>query len=157
MAVGVLLDVLLAVFLLLSGTLAGVLFAVEVAIVPAVGALPGERYVQVHRLLDRRFDPLMPRVNKVALAVCALLVVVAGGLWPRVAIALAGLCIVGVAVVSERWNVRFNRVVDRWDAEAPPDGWQGIRARWAAANRVRTLFALAGFGVAILGAALVWG
>jgi uncharacterized membrane protein len=150
-------DILLAVFLLLSGILAGVLFTVEVAIVPAVGALPGERYVQMHRLLDRRFDPLMPRVNKVALAICVALVILAGGAWPRIAIALAGLCIVGVAVVSEGWNVRINRVVDRWEPETPPEDWNVTRTRWAAANRVRTLFAMAGFGAAILGAALVWG
>jgi uncharacterized membrane protein len=150
-------DILLGVFLLLSGTLAGVLFAVEVAIVPAAAALPGERYVQVHRLMDRRFDPLMPRVNKVTLAVCVALVIMVGGIWPRIAIALAGLCIVAVAVVSEGWNVRINRVIDRWDPHAPPEDWPAVRARWAAANRVRTLFAVAGFGVAILGTALSWG
>ncbi|MFC6883285.1 MULTISPECIES: anthrone oxygenase family protein [Actinomadura] len=149
-------DVLLAVFLLLSGALAGVLFTVEVAIVPVVAALPGERYVQVHRLLDRRFDPLMPRVNKVALAICVLLVVLAGGVWPRVAIACAGACVVAVAVVSEGWNVRINRVIDRWEPDAPPDGWTGVRTRWAAANRVRTLFAVAGFAAAIAGTALIW-
>ncbi|WP_131736991.1 DUF1772 domain-containing protein [Actinomadura roseirufa] len=150
-------DVMLAVFLLLSGILAGVLFTVEMAIVPAVAVLPGERYVQIHRLLDRRFDPLMPRVNKVSLALCALLVIFAGGVWPRVALAVAGLCVVGVAVVSEGWNVKLNRVVDRWDPQAPPDDWQGLRARWAAANRVRTLLAVAGFAAAIAGAALAWG
>lgn len=149
-------DVLLGVFLSLSGALAGVLFTVEVAIVPAVGTLSGERFVQVHRLLDRRFDPLMPRVNKVALAVCATLMVLAGDVWPRIAIALAGLCIVAVAVVSEGWNVRINRVVDRWDPEALPDDWSEVRTRWAAANRVRTLFAVAGYAATIIGAALIW-
>jgi hypothetical protein len=149
-------DILLGLFLSLSGALAGVLFTVEVAIVPAVGALPGERFVQVHRLLDRRFDPLMPRVNKAALAVCGTLVILAGGVWPRAAIAFAGLCIVAVAVVSEGWNVRLNRVVDRWDPEALPDDWTGIRTRWAAANRVRMLFAIAGFVATIVGAALIW-
>jgi hypothetical protein len=152
-----LVDVLLAALLLLVGGLAGVLFAVETAIVPAVGALPGERYVQVHRLLDRRFDPLMPRVNKVALAICVGLVVLAGGVGPRVAIALAGVCIIGVAVVSEGWNVRMNRVIDGWNPEAPPTDWSRVRARWALANRVRTLLAIAGFGAAIVGAALAWG
>ncbi|MFA1548315.1 anthrone oxygenase family protein [Actinomadura chokoriensis] len=149
-------DVLLAAFLLLSGVLAGVLFTVERAIVPVVGVLPAERYVQVHRLLDRRFDPMMPRVNKVSLAVCAGLVAAAGGVWPRVVIACAGLCIVGVAVVSEGWNVRLNRVIDGWDPAAPPADWPSVRARWAVANRARTLLAVAGFGAAIAGAALVW-
>ncbi|GAA1774758.1 anthrone oxygenase family protein [Actinomadura chokoriensis] len=149
-------DALLAAFLLLSGVLAGVLLAVETAIVPVVAVLPADRYVQVHRLLDRRFDPMMPRVNKVSLAVCAALVAAGGGVWPRVAVGCAGLCIIGVAVVSEGWNVRMNRVIDGWDPAAPPPDWPGVRARWAAANRARTLLAVAGFGAAITGAALVW-
>ncbi|GAA2102415.1 DUF1772 domain-containing protein [Actinomadura alba] len=150
-------DILLAAFLLLSGGLAGVLFAVEVAIVPTVGALPGEGYVQVHRLLDRRFDPLMPRVNKVALVICVGVIVLAGDMWPRVALALAGLCIIGVAVVSEGWNVRINRDIDAWDPADPPADWPRVRTRWAAANRIRALLAVAGFVAAIVGAALAWG
>ncbi|GLW63927.1 hypothetical protein Arub01_21710 [Actinomadura rubrobrunea] len=154
MSLDTVVDLLLGLFLLLSGALAGVLFAVETAIVPAVSALPGDVYVRVHRLLDRRFDPMMPRVNKVSLAVCAALVVLAGGVWPRVALACSGLCIIGVAVVSEGWNVRMNRVIDGWDPAAPPPDWSRVRARWAAANRVRTLLAIAGFGAAVLGSAL---
>lgn len=71
--------VLTAVFLLLTGLLAGTLFTVEVAVVPTLGALPGERWVQVHTLLDHRFDPMMPRINMVTLASCLGLVIFADG------------------------------------------------------------------------------
>jgi Domain of unknown function (DUF1772) len=149
-------DGLVAVFLLLSGTLAGVLFTVETAIVPVVRVLPGDRYVQMHRLLDRRFDPMMPRMNKVALAVCVALVVLAGGIWPRLMFAFAGLCVVGVAVVSERFNVRINRVIDTWDPDRPPADWSGVRDRWASANRVRTGLAVLGFAATIAAVAILW-
>jgi len=152
----VVVDVLIAVFLLLSGTLAGVLFAVEIAIVPTVRALPVDRWVQVHRLLDERFDPLMPRINKVALAICAVLLVLANGLDSKVAFGVAWLCIIGVAVVSEAFNVRMNRDITTWNPAAPPPGWSGVRQRWAAANRIRTLIAALGFIGAVIGVALAW-
>jgi hypothetical protein len=48
----------------------------------------------------------MPTVNKIALAVCLALVVLADGAGAKVAFGIAGLCIVGVAIVSEMFNVR---------------------------------------------------
>ena len=149
-------DFLIVLFLLLSGMLAGVLFTVEIAVVPMVRALPGEPFVRVHTLLDRQFDPLMPRVNKVTLVICAALVAFAPGLAAKVAFAIAGLCIVGVAVVSEVFNVRMNRRIAAWNPRDLPAGWLDVRARWASANRVRTVIALAGFLGAISGVAFAW-
>jgi hypothetical protein len=148
-------QLLAGAFIVLSGLLAGTLFMVEIAVVPAFGALPGERWVQVHRLLDRRFDPLMPRINKVALVICAAVVVLADDLPAQVAFAAGGLGIVGVAVVSEAYNVRLNRHVERWDARALPPDWPELRARWASANRARTLFAVLGFAGAVAGGVLI--
>jgi uncharacterized membrane protein len=149
------LNVLASTFLLLTGILAGTLFTVEVAIVPALGSLSAERWVQVHTLLDKRFDPLMPRINKVSLVICAALVVFAPGPAAKVAFALGGLCTIGVAVVSEAFNVRMNRHVSSWDPGALPVEWLGLRARWASFNRVRTIIAVVGFASVIVGAVLV--
>ncbi|OLE21040.1 MAG: hypothetical protein AUG49_22980 [Catenulispora sp. 13_1_20CM_3_70_7] len=146
---------LASVFLLLTGILAGTLFTVEVAIVPTLKSLPGERWVQVHTRLDKRFDPMMPSVNKVSLVICAVLVILAHGIGAKAAFALGGLGTVGVALVSEFFNVRMNKHVVAWDPAALPPGWQGLRERWAAANRVRTLLAVAGFVSTIVGAALL--
>jgi uncharacterized membrane protein len=146
--------VLTAVFLLLTGLLAGTLFTVEVAVVPTLGVLSGERWVQVHTLLDHRFDPMMPRMNMVTLASCLALVIFADGFAAKAAFALGGLCTVGVAVVSEAFNVRMNKHISSWDPRALPLEWLGLRSRWASANRVRTIIAVAGFASAIVGAAL---
>lgn len=142
------------VFLLLSGILAGTLFTVEVAIVPTLGALTGDRWVQVHTLLDKRFDPMMPRLNMVSLVICAALVVLADTPAAKVAFALGGLFTVGVAVVSEVFNVRMNKHLNRWDPQRLPPEWLGVRTRWASWNRVRTVFAVAGFASAIVGGVL---
>jgi uncharacterized membrane protein len=142
-------------FLLLSGILAGTLFTVHMAIVPTLTALPGERWVQVHTLLDKRFDPTMPRINMVSLVICAALVLLADGGPAKVAFALGGLFTVGVAVVSEAYNVRMNKHLEKWDPEALPPDWLGLRARWASANLVRTVFAIVGFASALAGGALI--
>ena len=146
--------VLIGLFLLGTGALAGVLMAVELAIVPMLCALRGDRWIEVHRLLDPGFDPMMPRVNKVVLALGLVLVVVAGPDSARVCFGLACAGIGGVALVSELRNVPMNRRIDGWVAAGLPDDWAGQRARWARANRVRTLFAAAGFAAAICGATL---
>jgi uncharacterized membrane protein len=146
-------DVLAVVFLVLVGVLAGVLFAVDRAVVPALAALPASGYRTVHRLLDPRFDPLMPHLSKVALAAGTVLVVFGDGLAARVAFGVAVAGVAGVAVVSEAFNVRMNREIDRWDGERPPERWQQVRARWGRANRVRTAFSLVAFlaaGVAVV-------
>lgn len=43
-----------------SGIVAGVLFAVALSVVPAMRAMPPDRYVYTHQLLGRNWDPTMP-------------------------------------------------------------------------------------------------
>jgi hypothetical protein len=148
--------VLIGLFLLGTGTLAGVLTAVEMAMVPMLCALRGERWIEVHRLLDPGFDPLMPRVNKGVLTLGLVLVVIPGPVAARICFGLAVAGIGGVALISELCNVPMNRRIDAWAADGLPDDWDRLRARWARANRLRTLFAAAGFAAAICGAALTW-
>jgi uncharacterized membrane protein len=152
----VLTQILTVIFLLLSGALAGVLFTVTVAVVPVIRQLPGAQYAQVHQMLDKRFDPMMPHLNKVSLALCVALAFLVDGTWPTLSVVVAGVCIVGVAVVSERYNVRINRAIDRWDPECPPADWTAVSSRWARANHVRTVIAIAGFGIAITGVVVPW-
>lgn len=151
------LQLLIAVFVLLAGLLAGVLFAVEMAIVPTIQALAPEPWINVHILLDRRFDPMMPRINKVALAISAVLIVFTPGIGAKLAFGVAAVCIVGVAYVSEAYNVRMNKKIAAWDLADLPQDWGALRARWASANRVRTLIALAGFVATIAAVALAGG
>jgi uncharacterized membrane protein len=148
-------DALAGLLLLLSGALAGVLLAVEVAVVPMMGALSGDRYVQVHRLLDPRFDPLMPAVARVAMGTGLLLTVFAPGSGARAAFAGTEAGLIGVALVSELSNVRINRCIDAWDTDRLPQTWSSTRDRWARSNRHRTLIAVAAFAAAITGTALM--
>ncbi|NUR04721.1 MAG: DUF1772 domain-containing protein [Streptomyces sp.] len=148
---------LAVVFVLCTGVLAGALIAVERAIVPMLMRLPRQTWSDVHRLLDPGFDPLMPTVNKVALATGLGLAVLAPGAAAKAAFAAALAGVVGVALVSELRNVRMNRRIDGWAADGEiPDDWAALRARWARANLLRTVFAGLAFCVALGGCLLVW-
>lgn len=143
---------LTVLFVLLTGILAGVLLAVDIAVVPMLGVLPGGRFVQVHRLLDPGFDPMMPRLSKIALA-AGLVLAVRGGapIADRVLSALAEMCLLGVALVSELGNVRINRRIASWDGADLPPAWQDVRTRWFRAHRLRTVLAITAFTAATTG------
>ncbi|WP_327279060.1 MULTISPECIES: anthrone oxygenase family protein [unclassified Streptomyces] len=157
MSPAVLVALMAVVFVLCTGVLAGALIAVERAIVPMLLRLPRQTWSDVHRLLDPGFDPLMPTVNKVALAAGLGLAVLAPGAGAKASFAVALAAVVGVALVSELRNVRMNRVIDGWAAAGEiPDGWDPLRARWARANLLRTVFAGLAFCAALGGCWLVW-
>jgi uncharacterized membrane protein len=143
------------VAVLTSGTVAGVLFSVARAVAPTFDALPGDRWVQVHQLLDPHFDPFMPRVTKVTLAAAAV-VTALGRPWPAQLLFGAGLAAsVGVALVSEVANVPMNRRVLAWRADDLPAEWPAVRERWKRANRLRTACAWAAFALYAAGTAVI--
>ncbi|MER5292394.1 DUF1772 domain-containing protein [Streptomyces pharetrae] len=149
---------LAAVFVLCTGVLAGALVAVERAVVPMLLRLPRRTWSEVHRLLDPGFDPLMPTVNKVALAAGLGLSFLAPSAASRAVFAAALASVAGVALVSELRNVRMNRRIDAWaEAGEIPDGWDTLRADWARANRRRTACAVLAFCAAVGGCWLAWG
>jgi hypothetical protein len=149
--------ILATVFVLCTGTLAGALVAVDCAIVPMLLRLPRQTWSDVHRLLDPGFDPLMPTVNKIALASGLGLTLLAPGFAARLAFGAALAAVVCVALVSELRNVRMNRRIDEWaHAGRIPDGWHALRGRWARANRWRTAAAVLSFGTALAGCWFSW-
>ncbi|WP_406384927.1 anthrone oxygenase family protein [Streptomyces sp. NBC_01618] len=148
---------LASVLVLCTGVLAGALIAVERAVVPMLLRLPRQSWSEVHRLLDPGFDPLMPTVNKVALAAGLGLSFLAPGAGAKAAFATALAGVAGVALVSELRNVRMNRRVDAWaEAGEIPEGWETLRDRWARANQLRTAFAVLAFCAALSGCCLLW-
>jgi uncharacterized membrane protein len=150
-----LIDVLAGLLLLLGGAMAGVLMAVEVAVVPMLARLPGDRYVQTHRMLDPRFDPLMPTIGKLGLGIGLATVYMAPTAQARIAFGIAGAGFLGVALVSELSNVRINRSIDTWEEDRLPPGWAQARARWARSNRCRTVIAAVGFTATVFGVGLI--
>lgn len=133
-------DSLRVVNLVAAGLAAGILVVVLVAVIPLVRGLPPA----VGLLIHQRFDPLVDRVNPPAVALSALsalLILLLDRTLTAPAAALTALGLLGslgVAVTSLGFNMRINRLVRSWSADAVPDAWAAVRARWNRGHAVRT-------------------
>lgn len=134
-------QVLVVVVLLGNGLVAGVLFAVALSVMPALIALPADRYVQTHKLLGRYYDRVMPFI--VLSAVVGDIVLALRSAPPgRTGFAVAAALLVGVMVVSQTRNVPINNRVKRLDPAAMPADWDDPRLAWRNWNLLRTAFAV---------------
>lgn len=123
-----------------GGVTAGVLFCVALSIVPAFNALPIDRYVELHRLVGRNYDPTMPIIVLASTLACALRAALTPG-WPRFApFAVAALLLLAVSGVSHLGNVPINRLVK--GAQAHPSQLDRLRRRWRVLHLLRTGLAL---------------
>jgi uncharacterized membrane protein len=139
--------------LLGSGISAGVLFCVALSIAPAFGALPPGRYVEVHRLIGRPYDKVMPWT---VMGTTATDIVLAARSGPAVGLyaAAAGL-LFAVSAVSHLGNVPINRRVKHLDPAAMPPDWDDPRRVWRNWNLLRTWCAIVAFALTAAAVA-VW-
>ncbi|MEU7024542.1 DUF1772 domain-containing protein [Streptomyces sp. NPDC046203] len=139
----VVVEVLSVLVLLGTGLVAGVLFAVAVSVMPALIAMPPERYVSTHKLLGRHYDRIMPFVVTGSTLIDVAFAIRATGA-ERLLFAVAALCMAGVAVVSQTRNVPINNRVKRTEPGDLGPGWQDPRIQWRDWHLVRTCCAMAG-------------
>jgi hypothetical protein len=124
-----------------SGLTAGVLFSVALSIVPAFLGVEPHRYVELHKLVGRRYDHVMPPMVAVWTLSDAVLAIGAGTASGRLLFGVAAGCGAAVAAVSQLGNVPINRLVKRMPAGPVPANWSDPRARWRAFNLARTYLA----------------
>ncbi|OXM62288.1 hypothetical protein CF166_33015 [Amycolatopsis sp. KNN50.9b] len=144
---------LAAVVLVGSGLVAGVLFAVALSVLPALLAMPADRYVYTHQLIGRRWDPTMPIIVLSSTLLDVVLALVVHQPAPVILFAVAAVVLLGVSVVSHFCNVPINRAVKSMDPGEIPDGWRDPRPLWRRWHLLRTLLAL--IGVALNAVAVV--
>ncbi|MFF3072524.1 anthrone oxygenase family protein [Kitasatospora sp. NPDC057904] len=143
------------VALLGSGIVSGVFFAVAISVIPTAMALSVDRYVEIHKLLGRHYDPTMPIIVISAGLADFALGGTADRAWIRVLTVLAGVALAGVAVVSRACNVPINRQVKLVESGAVPEGWRDPRPLWRDWHHLRTALAMVAFvGNAV---AVTWG
>lgn len=135
-------DVMGTVALVGSGLTAGVLFCVALSVVPALRALPPDRYVQTHKLLGRNYDPTMPLIVLATAVVDVLLAVVTSPTGPRSLFVIAAALMLGVSVVSHLCNVPINRRVKALNPAAIPEDWMDPRPLWRRWHLLRTALAV---------------
>ncbi|MFI0349043.1 DUF1772 domain-containing protein [Actinomadura sp. 9N407] len=130
-----------------SGIVAGVLFAVALSTVPALAAMPPDRYVYAHTLLGRNWDPTMPLIVLGSTFLDVALAVLAPGPGARWLTGAAAACLLGVSAVSHFRNVPINRRIHRTDPDAIPASWRDPRPVWRRWHLVRTALAVSALGL----------
>ena len=135
-------DVLSVAVLVGSGTVAGVLFAVALSVVPALEAMPPSRYVYTLRLLGRNWDPTMPAIVLGSVVLDLVLTSLAGYSPGRALFLVAAVLLLGVALVSHFCNVPINRRLREIDPDRMPVAWQDPRPTWRRWHLLRTTLSL---------------
>jgi hypothetical protein len=135
------------VILVAGGVAAGVLFSVSLSVVPAFLALAPDRYVELHKLVGRRYDKVMPPTVMTVVVADAVLAATTAEVLVRSLFVLSAILGVGVVVVSQFGNVPINRQVKSLAPGAVPAAWQDPRRRWRALNLLRTSFAMLGLAI----------
>ena len=92
-----------------SGMVAGVLFAVAISTVPALRAMPPDRYVEASRLLGQRWDPIMPLIVVISTLAGAGLAITAPTVPTHIAFGVSAAMLLAVSGVSHLANVPINR------------------------------------------------
>jgi uncharacterized membrane protein len=125
-----------------TGIVAGVLFAVALSVVPALAAMPADRYVWTHKLLGRRYDRVMPWITLASITAAVVLAARSAELSRALPYGVVVVCMVGVAIVSQGGNVPINNRVKRTRPEEIGPDWPDPRARWRSWHLLRTGLAL---------------
>jgi len=125
-----------------SGVVAGVLFAVALSVLPALFAMPADRYVYAHQLLGRNWDPTMPIIVLGSLASDIVLATLVPAGPARVLFIAAAVLLLGVSVVSHFCNVPINRRVKGLDPDRIPAQWRDPRPLWRRWHLLRTALAM---------------
>lgn len=123
------------------GIVAGVLFAVALSVLPAMMAMPPDRYIYAHKLIGRNWDPTMPIIvlttTFVSIALAVLARTDAQWLW-----AVSAVLLLGVSTVSHLCNVPLNRRVKVVDPQNVPSDWHDPRLLWRRYHMLRTVLAI---------------
>jgi uncharacterized membrane protein len=139
-------DVFMFLLLFAAALGAGGLVAVELALRPAMLAMPDRESVRLHQVFDRFIHRYMP-VTTIASEICTIVLLIIGDLddLETVLLIVAGVCMANTIIVSQFFNVPINRIVLSWSLDAIPDEYPQLLARWGRFNIARTFTAVVAF------------
>ncbi|MEU0052692.1 anthrone oxygenase family protein [Streptomyces sp. NPDC006309] len=124
-----------------SGLVAGVFFAVAVSVLPALSAMPPDRYVQTHHLLGKGYHPTMPLLVNATLLADIVLVLLTDSWTARALLLVSIVGILVVEAVSHLCNVPLNKLVRQVADDTVPADWHDPRPLWRRWHGIRTISA----------------
>jgi hypothetical protein len=135
---------LVAVVLVASGLVAGVLLWTAVCGVPLLVMMPPERYVKVHQFWGNRFEPFQPVCVAVTVLFDLILAVIVSTTAARTLFGVGSAAALSIIVISATRNVPIKRWVMSLQADALPEDWaqRDPRRHWQVWNLTRTVLAV---------------
>jgi uncharacterized membrane protein len=154
-------QVLIPVALLANGIAAGVMLGNAIGPAALALELPYDRYVDMIKYLWPKYDPFVPILNALALALDAIIAIIV----PRsqasdgvpVLFSLAAALLTILVVISLTKNVPINKYVTGLDPVTQPEDWpdRDPRSTWKKWNQIRVALALMALGAGLAGAAIL--
>lgn len=141
--------VLRSVALLSAGLLAGAMGYGAVNLVPTFRSVPLDVRLTFHAELMRMNGPVVQTLMGLAVVTSIVLAVRSGGRGRWLAIGAAVLVVVSF-LVTRFGNVPINAEIKVWAATGPPPDHASILRRWEIFNVIRTVAAVAAFGLLLL-------
>jgi uncharacterized membrane protein len=135
----------------------GALMVNWVGLARAMARMPSApAYTELHQAVVKTYVPYMPIVIVGALLGGIALAFLSPGLnsTPGVLAVIGVLCYAAVIGIGLTTDVPINKLVARWQAEAPPSDWAVYRTRWIKFHILRTLFSVPALAAYILSSLL---
>lgn len=145
-------DTILLMSLLTSGSLVGNELAVALFIHPVLYLVPGESHARVAKLLAGRLGRYMPfwYAASLVLAILQLFAIGRNSLEAWWLCCTAAILLALISVLSILLPVPINKRIAAWDLNQLPPDWMSMRRRWDLYHRVRVFFLVVALVLLIL-------
>ena len=136
--------------LMVGGLLTGAIFDVWLTEHSFHGE--GSFYTELKQLQIRALQGPLPLLGAATLALGLVHLFLARRNRPAAGLTLAGIiCFRVCFVITVRGHFPINAQIMEWSVAAPPDDWSDPAVRWRRLHDFRTLFAVLGYGLVLLG------
>jgi uncharacterized membrane protein len=149
------LELVQALVIVASGTVAGTFFAVAVSVFPALMTMPPQQYVRTQRRLGEGYHPVMPMVVSSVLVGDVLLAVFTDSGQQRAVYVAAVGFFVAVPLISQYGNLPLNKAIQAADRNGVPEGWNDPRPSWRRWHLIRSVFAFVALILNVLAAVVL--
>ena len=126
----------------------GTLFGIWIGSNPL--KLSAAAYVEVTQNMLRSLGPVMQVLGPLSIILTITLAVLLKGRERYLLFAAVG-CIIATAIITFVVNQPINSELMTWSIDTPPANWMELRDRWWSGHVARTLTAIAGLILALLG------
>ncbi|WIB63576.1 anthrone oxygenase family protein [Curtobacterium sp. MCBD17_040] len=127
----------------------GVFFGTLTSLGPATGSFSPRTYIEVQQATVRNLRPVMGPLLPAAVAANLAMAVVRRRQGSSRASRLTVVGFTGqltALAITVAVELPINARLLTWSSENPPEGWEGVRNRWAMAHRARVAAAVLGLG-----------